>query len=73
MRAVDVSASVRLPVETDDVEVLARHLRQDAPVYAIVRMDRLEEIPEDVRGAMDVLHEQRLSRKDLALVSNRQR
>ena len=59
--------------ETDDVDVLARHLRQEALVYAIVRMDRLEEIPEDVRDAMTVLHEQRLSRKDLALVANRPR
>jgi len=60
-------------LETDDVDVLARHLRQEALVYAIVRTDRLEEIPEDVRDAMTVLYEQRLSRKDLALVANRPR
>jgi 4-amino-4-deoxy-L-arabinose transferase-like glycosyltransferase len=58
-------------VETNDVEVLVRHLRQDALVYAIVRIDQIDEIPADVRDSMTVLHEQRLSRKDLAVVANR--
>ena len=58
-------------VETDDVDVLARHLRQDALVYAIVRTDQIDEVPADVRESLTVLHEQRLSRKDLALVANR--
>ena len=60
-------------VETNDVDVLARHLRQDALVYAIVRMDQIDEIPADVREGLIVLHEQRLSRKDLAVVANRPR
>jgi 4-amino-4-deoxy-L-arabinose transferase-like glycosyltransferase len=60
-------------VETDDVDVLARHLRQDALVYAIVRADQIDEVPADVRGELTVLHEQRLSRKDLALIANRRR
>jgi 4-amino-4-deoxy-L-arabinose transferase-like glycosyltransferase len=58
-------------VETDDVDVLARHLRQDALVYAIVRADQIDEVPVDVRENLTVLYEQRLSRKDLALVANR--
>jgi len=57
-------------VETDDVDDLARHLRQDALVYAIVRADQIDEIPADAREGLTVLHEQRLSRKDLAVVSN---
>ena len=58
-------------VETDDVDVLARHLRQDALIYAIVRMDQIDEVPADARDGLTVLHEQRLSRKDLAVVANR--
>ena len=57
--------------ETNDAEDLAKHLRQEALVYAVVRMDNIEEIPADVRERMMVLHQQRLSRKDLALVANR--
>ena len=58
-------------VETEDVDVLAGHLRQEAVVHAIVRMDQIDELPADVREGLTVLHEQRLSRKDLALVVNR--
>jgi hypothetical protein len=58
-------------VETDDVDVLAGHLRQDALVYAIVRTDQIDEIPADVRDKLSVLVEQRLSRRDLGLVANR--
>ena len=61
------------PVETNDAEVLTQHLRQEARVYAIIRADQIDEIPADVREAMTVLHEQRLSRKDLQLVCNRPR
>ena len=57
--------------ESNDAEDLAKHLRQEALVYAVVRMDNIEEIPADVRERMMVLHQQRLSRKDLALVANR--
>ncbi len=58
-------------IETEDVDVLAGHLRQEAVVHAIVRMDQIDELPADVRESLTVLHEQRLSRKDLALVVNR--
>jgi len=60
-------------VETNDVDDLARHLRQEARVYAIVRADQIDEIPADAREGLTVLHEQRLSRKDLQLVANRRR
>jgi 4-amino-4-deoxy-L-arabinose transferase-like glycosyltransferase len=58
-------------VETEDPDELARHLRQDARVFAVVRADELDEVPADVRDTLVVLHEQRLSRKDLQLVANR--
>jgi 4-amino-4-deoxy-L-arabinose transferase-like glycosyltransferase len=60
-------------VETDDVDVLAHHLRQDALVYAIVRADQIDEVPVDVRENLTVLYEERLSRKDLQIVANRRR
>jgi len=58
-------------VDTNDVEVLTRHLRQDALVYAVVLMSELEEIPADAIEGMQIHAERRLSRRDLALVSNR--
>ena len=58
-------------LETNDAGDLARHLRQDALVYAIIRADQADEIPADVREGLTVLHEQRLSRKDLQIVANR--
>ncbi len=58
-------------VDTNDVEVLARHLRQDALVYAVVLKSELEEVPADALGGMQVHAERRLSRRDLALISNR--
>lgn len=60
-------------VETNDPEVLAAHLGQNARVYAVVNMGELEAVPADVLGRMQVIEETRLSRKDLALVVNRGR
>ena len=58
-------------VETDDAEVLAAHLRQDALVYAVGRRSELDELPVDVLDGLRFHAERRLSRKDLALISNR--
>lgn len=58
-------------VETDDPEVLAGHLEQDALVYAIVDADELDEIPARLRRRLVVVHEHRLSRRLLQLVANR--
>jgi len=58
-------------VDTNDVEVLARHLRQDALVYAVVLKTELEEVSADALEGIQVHAERRLSRRDLALISNR--
>jgi 4-amino-4-deoxy-L-arabinose transferase-like glycosyltransferase len=58
-------------VDTNDAEVLARHLRSEALVYAVVKADELDEVPSDAREGLTVIHEQRLSRRDLQLVANR--
>jgi 4-amino-4-deoxy-L-arabinose transferase-like glycosyltransferase len=58
-------------VETNDPDELTRHLRLDARVFAIVRADQISDVPADVRDSLIVVHEQRLSRKDLQLVANR--
>ena len=58
-------------IDTNDAEVLADHLRQDALVYAVVLTSELDEVPADAREGMQVHVERRLSRRDLALISNR--
>ena len=59
-------------IDTNDPEVLADHLRQDALVYAVVLASELDEVPADAIEGMEVHAERRLSRRDLALISNRQ-
>jgi 4-amino-4-deoxy-L-arabinose transferase-like glycosyltransferase len=58
-------------IDTNDAEVLADHLRQDALVYAVVLTSDLGEVPGDAIEGMEVHAERRLSRRDLALISNR--
>jgi len=58
-------------VDTNDVEVLAHHLRQDVLVYAVVLKSELGEVPADALEGIQVHAERRLSRRDLALISNR--
>jgi 4-amino-4-deoxy-L-arabinose transferase-like glycosyltransferase len=58
-------------LETEDPAVLAAHLRQEETAWAVVNRGELGELPTDVRERLTVLHEQRLSRKDLQIVSNR--
>ena len=58
-------------IDTNDAEVLADHLRQDALVYAVVLTSELDEVPADALEEMQVHVERRLSRRDLALISNR--
>jgi hypothetical protein len=60
-------------VETNDPEDLARHLRQDALVYAVVLASELDDVPADALEGMTVVAEARLSRRDLQLVANRRR
>jgi hypothetical protein len=58
-------------IDTNDADVLADHLRQDALVYAVVLTSELDEVPADALEEMQVHVERRLSRRDLALISNR--
>ena len=57
--------------ESNDAEDLARHLRQDSLVYAIVLSSELDEVPADALDGMTVMAEARLSRRDLWLIANR--
>lgn len=57
-------------VETEDPEELARHLRQDDLVYAVVLASDLEEVPADALEGISVVAEARLSRRDLWLIAN---
>lgn len=57
--------------ETNDADDLARHLRQEALVYAVVLSSELEEVPADALEGMTVAAEARLSRRDLWLIANR--
>jgi 4-amino-4-deoxy-L-arabinose transferase-like glycosyltransferase len=58
-------------VETEDPEVLAEHLRQDAPVYAVVLASDLDEVPADALEGTTVVAEATLSRRDLQLIEKR--
>ena len=56
-------------METNDADDLARHLRQDALVYAVVLSSELDEVPADALEGMTVAAEARLSRRDFWLVA----
>ncbi|HUP42276.1 MAG TPA: glycosyltransferase family 39 protein [Thermoanaerobaculia bacterium] len=58
-------------VETEDLGAVAEHLRRPEEVWAVVRGSALERLPEDVREQLVVVAEDRLSRRDVALVTNR--
>jgi 4-amino-4-deoxy-L-arabinose transferase-like glycosyltransferase len=58
-------------VETNDVDVLANHLRKDSLVFAIVLERDLDEVPVDVLEESVVMERVRLSRRDLQLIANR--
>jgi hypothetical protein len=58
-------------VETEDLGAVAEHLRRPREVWAVVRGSALERLPEDVRERLVVVAEDRLSRRVVALVTNR--
>jgi 4-amino-4-deoxy-L-arabinose transferase-like glycosyltransferase len=58
-------------VETEDLGAVAEHLRRPREVWAVVRGSALERLPEDVREQLVVVAEDRLSRRVVALVTNR--
>lgn len=56
---------------TEDPEILAEHLAQDAPVWAAMDAGGLETLPAELRDSLVVVERTELSRKDVLLVRNR--
>ena len=57
-------------VETDDPEVLRRHLERPEAVYAVVNGEHLEPLPVSLRQRIGVIDSTRLSRRQVLLVTN---
>ena len=57
-------------VETDDPEVLRRHLERQDRVFAVVNGERLEPLPIFLRQRIGVIDSTRLSRRQVLLVTN---
>jgi 4-amino-4-deoxy-L-arabinose transferase-like glycosyltransferase len=57
-------------VETDDPAVLERHLMQAGEVFATINATGLEMLSDEALQRVVVLHQTRLSRRDVLLVSN---
>jgi 4-amino-4-deoxy-L-arabinose transferase-like glycosyltransferase len=54
--------------ETDEPDVLAAHFENPDPVWAVADRDALHLLPADVNARLVVVHETRLSRKNVVLV-----
>ena len=57
-------------VETDDPEVLRRHLERPERVFAVVNGERLDPLPPELRRRIGVIDSTRLSRRQVLLVTN---
>ena len=57
-------------VETDDIEVLRRHLERPETVFAAVDGGRLDGLPEALRRRLGVIDSTRLSRRLVLLITN---
>jgi 4-amino-4-deoxy-L-arabinose transferase-like glycosyltransferase len=57
--------------ETDSGQVLEEHILQDAEVFAVINADGLNVIGDKARQRVEVLHQTRLSRRDVLLIRNR--
>jgi 4-amino-4-deoxy-L-arabinose transferase-like glycosyltransferase len=57
-------------VETDDPEVLRRHLELSEEVFAVVNGASLEPLPEALRERLGVIDSTRLARRSVLLVTN---
>jgi 4-amino-4-deoxy-L-arabinose transferase-like glycosyltransferase len=58
-------------IETKKSEDLARHLAQEARVWAVANARRLDELPPEIRDRMEIVATTRASRRDVALIVNR--
>jgi 4-amino-4-deoxy-L-arabinose transferase-like glycosyltransferase len=57
-------------VETNDSSDLARHLDQDARVWAVANAKRLDELPAGIREKVEIVATTHASRRDVALIAN---
>jgi len=58
-------------IETNDSSDLARHLDQDARVWAVANAKRLDELPSGIREKVEIVATTHASRRDVALIVNR--
>jgi 4-amino-4-deoxy-L-arabinose transferase-like glycosyltransferase len=58
-------------LETQDADVLARHLEQPARVFAVVNAARLTELPPAVVSTIETIATTEASRREVALIANR--
>lgn len=58
-------------VPVEDPRAIARHLRRGGEAWAVIRRDTLEALAPEVRARAIVVAEDRLSRRDVLLVTNR--
>jgi 4-amino-4-deoxy-L-arabinose transferase-like glycosyltransferase len=57
-------------VETKRSEDLARHLDQEARVWAVANAKRLDELPAGIRDTVEIVATTHASRRDVALIAN---
>jgi hypothetical protein len=58
-------------VETSDIDDLVRHFSQDDRVWAIANLDRLDELPPEIRQQLDIVALTKASRRKVALIVTR--
>jgi 4-amino-4-deoxy-L-arabinose transferase-like glycosyltransferase len=58
-------------IVTEDLELVAEHLRQPEEVWAVIRRRGFDRLPADVHERLAIIEEDRLSRRDVLLVRNR--
>jgi 4-amino-4-deoxy-L-arabinose transferase-like glycosyltransferase len=57
--------------ETNNANDLARHLDQNARVWAVVNAERLDELPLEIRDRLEIVATTTASRREVALIVNR--
>jgi len=57
-------------IETNDSSDLARHLDQDARVWAVANAKRLDELPPGIREKVEIVATTHASRRNVALITN---
>jgi hypothetical protein len=57
-------------VETTDRADLARHLDRDDRVFALVNIERMNQLPAEMLDRMEIVATTHASRRDVALIAN---